>query len=614
MTHLSEDSRRLAIQHVVVKDSPSPGRVLTLNDVCLLVLPEHSLTNRAEPTPGLDGLLEELLTHLGPQATLITLGDPVDLAHVHAAVSPLLNYQLWVAIKRKTSRAVGDRTALPEEHFGALVHTRYTGSLRHTKTRLEYSYCPACDKTTKDYGGKKHTYNSYGTLLSDIWRDIAVDLSGDLSPVVERFADLFGLEAYRELVVLDCRSRFALGEVDETPLAQPKPPYVTATLWQVPELEVIAEQSQLRQGDCLENLRLLPDSSVDFAFIDPPYNLGKNYNNYADDLSIQAYFTWCDAWMAEIARILKPGRTLAVLNIPLWAIRHFLYLETVLTFQSWIAWDALSFPVRMIMPAHYAIVCFSKGKSRPLPGLTGEAGMFDLPGVPPTFQPLRPMADEFCLRAYCVKARAVNGPPDRAELTDLWSDIHRLKHNSRRVDHPCQLPPQLLYRLISIFTKPGEVVLDCFNGAGTTTLSAHQLRRRYIGVELSEKYHTMAVTRHQEIMMGLDPFRKEQRQLTEKNSPVERMPKRQYEVPKKVLQLEVRRVAQTLDRLPSRDDMIQWGKYPIRYYDEYFASWGEVCAAARHDGMTETRTVASGNGAGQLSLFDLGSEDARRRK
>lgn len=500
MTHLSEDSRRLAIQYIVLEDNSPPEQVLKLDDVCLLVLPERSLTDRAEPIAGLDELLNELLPHLGPRAMLITLGEPIDLAHVHAAVSPLLNYQLWVAIKRTTSRTVGDHTALPEQHFGALVHTRYPGTLQHTKTRVQYSYCPACDKTTKDYGGKKHTYNSYGTLLSDIWRDIAADLSGDLSPVVERFADLFGLGAYRELVVLDCRSRY------------------------------------------------------------------------------------------------------------------FLYLETVLTFQSWIAWDALSFPVRMIMPAHYAIVCFSKGKSRPLPGLTGEAGMFDLPGVPPTFQPLRPMADEFCLRARCVKARAVNGPPDRAELTDLWSDIHRLKHNSRRVDHPCQLPPQLLYRLISIFTKPGEVVLDCFNGAGTTTLSAHQLRRRYIGVELSEKYHTMAVTRHQEIMMGLDPFRKEQRQLTEKNSPVERMPKRQYEVPKKVLQLEVRRVAQTLDRLPSRDDMIQWGKYPIRYYDEYFASWGEVCAAARHDGMTETRTVASGNGAGQLSLFDLGSEDARRRK
>jgi site-specific DNA-methyltransferase (adenine-specific) len=173
-----------------------------------------------------------------------------------------------------------------------------------------------------------------------------------------------------------------------------------------------------------------------------------------------------------------------------------------------------------------------------------------------------------------------------------------------------------MYRLISLFTEPGETVIDCFNGAGTTTLTAHQLGRRHIGIEFSEKYHAIASSRHEEIRQGIDPFRKVERVLTEKNSPVERMPKRKYEVPKKTLQLEVRRVAQLLNRLPSRGEMIEHGRYPIRYYDEYFASWGEVCAAARHDGMSETRELQS-NGAGdasvhQLTLFDRGENDARR--
>lgn len=171
----------------------------------------------------------------------------------------------------------------------------------------------------------------------------------------------------------------------------------------------------------------------------------------------------------------------------------------------------------------------------------------------------------------------------------MWWDIHRLKHNTRRVDHPCQLPPQLMYRLIALFTQPGEMVLDCFNGAGTTTLSAHQLGRRYIGIELDERYHHMSLERHQEIEHGLDPFRKKKRELTAKNSPVARLKKQKYEVPKKTLQLEVRRVAQLLGHLPTRDEMIEQGKYPIRYYDEYFISWGEVCAAARTTGMSEVR-------------------------
>ena len=149
-----------------------------------------------------------------------------------------------------------------------------------------------------------------------------------------------------------------------------------------------------------------------------------------------------------------------------------------------------------------------------------------------------------------------------------------------------------MYRLISVFTRPGEIVLDPFNGCGTTTLAADQLGRKYIGIEKSEKYHDIARARHKEIERGIDPFRKAERVLTAKNSPVPRVRKRKYAIPKKRLQLEVKRVAVDLGRLPTREDLVAHGSYPIRYYDEYFASWGEVCAAARTTGMTEDRVVA----------------------
>jgi len=45
-----------------------------------------------------------------------------------------------------------------------------------------------------------------------------------------------------------------------------------------------------------------------------------------------------------------------------------------------------------------------------------------------------------------------------------------------------------MYRIITVFTKPTEVILDCFNGSGTTTLTAQLLGRKYIGIESSEKY------------------------------------------------------------------------------------------------------------------------------
>ncbi|MEE4355798.1 MAG: site-specific DNA-methyltransferase [Desulfococcaceae bacterium] len=571
----------------------------------MIILPVHPENERQNSSGLPDKTVNGIIESLGPDATLITIGDVIGLVHSHKVLSAL-QYHLWISIKRKTVRYSPDNSFLPHCHFGALVHTKYKGSLQHTLTRIQYTYCPSCKKTSKDYGGKKHTYNSYGTLISDVWRDICCDPDKDLSPVFRRFSDLFGLEFYNELRVMDCRS--LLPEPEKQSLKNPSPQYSVQAGFQNVFMDKIRSQSRLIQGDCIGKMRNIQDDSVDFAFADPPYNLGKKYNNYADDLSVREYFSWCDQWIKELARILRPGRTLALLNIPLWAIRHFLYLETVLEFQNWISWEALSFPVRKIMPAHYAILCFSKGKPRPLPGFSGTSGTFDIPGSSGTFLPLEPLAEWYCLRAGCVKKRNSDAMTDRGQLTDLWWDIHRLKHNSRRVDHPCQVPPQLMYRLISVFTQPGETVLDCFNGAGTSTLAAHQCGRKYIGIELSEKYHDISRIRHEEICRGIDPFRKSNRELTEKNSPVARLPKKKYEIPKKTLQLEVRRVARQLGCLPKREDIIKLGKYPIKYYDEYFFSWGEVCAAARHEGMSETSKEdpvfqKSEKKSGQIGLF-----------
>jgi len=624
MAHLSENSHPLAVKYISVRSSEALlNAVQGFTDVCMVVLPPCADPNDYRYSlRGVGTIIAKVADSLGPEATLITVGEVIDLVHVQSALPPSVRYQHWIVVKRTSPRVV-DKRSLPHYHFGALIHTKYQRSLRHTKTRIQYTYCPVCNRTTKDYGGKKHTYHYYGTLMSDIWRDIACDLEGDIYPIVNRFQDLFGLDPYEELLVLDCRQM----KLERAPLKtclnpdwserfkrvrENRPIYSVETSRvlqtgflhlldsRLTDNETVVEDgilpkdlvNRVLQGDCLEWLSKIPDNTIDFVFTDPPYNLGKKYVGYNDDLEISEYFNWCDAWIAELARVLKPGRTLALLNIPLWAVRHFLFMETMLQFQNWIVWDALAFPVRLIMPAHYTILTFTKGPPRELPGLIGEAGQTDVPGTPAAFRPLEPLAEGYCLRSRCVRRRRLENINDRGPLTDLWWDIHRLKHNSRRVDHPTQLPPHLMYRLISIFTKPGEVVLDCFNGAGTTTLAAHQLGRRYIGIEISQKYCELARSRHEEILNGLNPFRKAERVLTAKNSPVPRLPKRRYEVPKKVLQLEVKRVAQMLGHLPSREELAQYGKYPIRYYDEYFVSWGEVCAAARTTGMTEVKPSA----------------------
>jgi DNA modification methylase len=579
MAHHSEIVAQLLIQHHGIKDLDTFHSV-KLGDVCILVLPDCKDDKEyGLHLSHLEEMVDSVVQRLRENATLVTVGTQVDLVHVHNYIGAALEFQHWIAIKSTKQNCSDNQTFLPHMHFGATIHTKYKGTLQHTLTRIAYTYCPVCDKSTKDYGGKKNSYHYYGTLISDVWRDLQADLSGDISQVVERFADLFGIEEYSRLTVLDCRTM----ELKRHKLSSEHP-------MRRRDLKTSAPTKPLLLGDCLNVLRTLPSNSVDFVFADPPYNLRKQYNNYADDMEITTYFEWCDQWVSELVRVLKPGGTCAILNIPLWAIRHFLHLEKELEFQNWIVWDALSFPVRRIMPAHYAILCFTKGPARPLPGLLPASQKpIEFNSSFENFVPLEPLGEEYCRRAGCVNHRAEIGHNDRGELGDLWWDIHRLRHNSRRVDHPCQLPPQLMYRLISIFTSPGEVVLDCFNGAGTTTLAAHQLGRKYIGIELSPKYHEMARERHAEIESGLDPFRKEKRQLGEKNSADKRLGTTKYAVPKNALQLDVKRVAELLGHIPSREEMKEYGEHPIHYYDEYFLSWGEVSAAARTTGMSERR-------------------------
>ncbi len=356
-------------------------------------------------------------------------------------------------------------------------------------------------------------------------------------------------------------------------------------------------RAELINGDCITALHDIPTSSIDFCFADPPYNVKKQYDHWNDAMEMQEYFAWCDAWLSELMRVLKPGRTLAVLNIPLWAVRHYQHLAALAQFQSWIAWEALSFPVRLIMPAHYAIVCFSKGEPRPLPGLTAQL----LPNAEE--RDLTPLVENLCIRGACVSSRKRNPDLQQGQISDLWHDIHRLKHNSRRVDHPCQLPPALMRRLYALFTRPQETILDCFNGAGTSTLVAHQMGRGYVGMELSAEYHRITAERHAQIERGEDPFGKQDAMPKAKNSPVARLPKQQYAVSKKVLQLDVRRIAQELGRLPTREEVAVLSPYPITHYEEYFFSWGEVCAAARTTGMSELPSDQKDNITHTGSLF-----------
>ena len=85
---------------------------------------------------------------------------------------------------------------------------------------------------------------------------------------------------------------------------------------------------------------------------------------------------------------------------------------------------------------------------------------------------------------------------DGVSLSDVWSDISALPHNSKeKVNHPTQKPIALMERCISICTNENDTVLDFCMGSGSTGVACRNLNRNFIGIEKSSEYFEIAKER-----------------------------------------------------------------------------------------------------------------------
>lgn len=230
----------------------------------------------------------------------------------------------------------------------------------------------------------------------------------------------------------------------------------------------------IQQGDCLELFRNIPDNSVDMTFADPPFNLQKKYTSYKDNLAFQEYLDWCELWIAEMVRVTKPTGSIFLHNIPKWLTFYATYLNKFAHFKHWIAWDAPTAPMgKSLQPAHYGILFYTKEAK--------GTKIYEL-----RYPHKRDRKQGFLWKDYGGKKDGLH--PFGPLISDVWTDIHRVKHNSKRDPHPCQLPLHLLDRLILLATDENDIVLDPFSGTGTTAIAAKRLGRQYIGFELDENY------------------------------------------------------------------------------------------------------------------------------
>ena len=245
----------------------------------------------------------------------------------------------------------------------------------------------------------------------------------------------------------------------------------------------------LHPGDCINGMDRLQAGSVDLAFADPPFNIGYEYDVYDDRTDEEHYLDWTRSWGRAVHRVLKPTGTfwLAIGDEYAAELKLIFQKEIGFTCRSWVIWY-YTFGVnctKKFSRSHAHLFHFVKDAKR----FTFNSEAIRVPSA---------------RQLVYADSRAVEGgrlPDDTWILRpqdvpqgfqpdeDTWYFSRVCGTFKERAGwHGCQMPEQLLGRIIRACSSPGEVVLDPFAGSGTTLVVAKKLGRQFIGFELSPNY------------------------------------------------------------------------------------------------------------------------------
>ena len=263
----------------------------------------------------------------------------------------------------------------------------------------------------------------------------------------------------------------------------------------------------LVSGDCSKILYEMPEDSIDLIITDPPYNKGLNYGKYyKDSLPWDQFYKNSKIWLKQAAKVLANDGSFYIVTYPEIASRYLIYLEEEcgLKLKRWLTWQ---------YPSNFGHSNnnFTKTQRTILFMVKDDKNY--------TFN------KNFIIQPYKnpnvskIKKRIKNGERGRGsydvlteedlkEIITIMPDVLRINllknvskerftisKRNKQIGHPCQLPPLLLKILISVSSKPKDIILDPFAGTFMTNKIAASLNRDSIGIEINPNYKKLGIKR-----------------------------------------------------------------------------------------------------------------------
>lgn len=269
--------------------------------------------------------------------------------------------------------------------------------------------------------------------------------------------------------------------------------------------QTISERFTMYQGDCVQTLEGLPESSVHYALFSPPFaslytysNSDSDMGNSRDDAEFQDHFAYL---IAQLYRVLMPGRLVSVhcMNLPAMKSRDgFIgvkdfrgdiircFTDCGFIFHSEVTiWKNPVTEMQRTKALGLLHKQIRKDSSMSRQGLPDYVVTFRKPGENP-----EPIAHDYETFPVDVWQRYAS---------PVWMDIRQSNTLNRAAargekdeKHICPLQLDVIERCIELWTNPDDIVLDPFAGIGSVPYQAVKMGRRGLGVELKEEYYRQA--------------------------------------------------------------------------------------------------------------------------